>query len=498
MAKYQTGDALPKFKGYALVGPPWEVKQEFTEQQGDWSGGRVSACITGKIIEALPTPIFSYKRDEQHVMPDAAVGHTVAFFPAHPRLNHVAGDDVESYVYKPTWWGDFGDPSPDYALEWMLSRAGASTLGLDAGEDTNRCLDQITALMNTAPPFPVGIWDSRISDLAYQIPADTEVLARFYRFLYWDPRRQRPTWVSYMKEGDNGPYVTREVSFLLRVEAPEEYAGVIMRLPVNYTIRRAIDEGGESLWHQHPSAHWSRVMRDLGVEPADFAETVSDDLLFEVEVGGTPNWLGPLEKALQEASKNNFVHIQTTTKRLKVTDCRKALPLIVETLTGQKAFAAPTLRSAKELSDEELQEHSGRKHEEEEEPIPGFDPPTPATPTTLASDIFSRDEALQAINDLAGFVVWKAAGDAPSEKGLVFAQTYLVPLYAVVGLDKESALSGWTSQILADVHFLMADLTFEAACTKGYAEGKNFDAAVAYGKSLLESSKKAKDANIAF
>lgn len=469
MSKFGTNDegGLVKFKGYMLVGPPFEVRQEFYQPEGEWAQGRWSSVIAGKIHAPLEYPVYTYDRSEKFIAPDDCVGHQVAFFCHHPLKNHVVGDGYDDYRYLATRWDQWGRPWPDYTTEMVLSKVGAGTRGLNTKDD-EELMTQIIALLNTGKPFPVAVWDSRMGDIELQIPAGTEVLAQFHKFLYWDwrPGKERPTWLAYEAQGDSGLYTVRDVTFLLRVVAPDPWTGTLLRLPVNYTIRRGEDDEGNPMWTQHEMAQFSDVMKTFDVKAEDFATSVDESLLMEVEVGEPANWLGPLELALQEAAKRRLVYITVPKRTLKFKHVRVADSLIADRITGQESFIPPVLRSIRDLSKEEIEAAT----QGEEEKIPGFEIPPEMT----------KSEAMAEIHRVVGRQVWPNPHTRPTGEGLEFAKTYLAPAFEVLGRES-TGLDGWTAEKLKDLEVLMGDETFRAACetTK--------DAAVEFGINLLKN-----------
>lgn len=469
MATYGQSDEMVKYKGYMLVGPPFTVKKGFHQPEGEWTQGRWSSVVAGKIHSSLEYPLFSYDRTEQFIAPEECVGHEVAFFPQHPKLNHHVGDGYDGYRYLATRQDRFGRLWPVYTLEWMLSRVGASTKGLNT-EDNDEMMKQIIALLNTGAPFPVAVWDSRMGDAEFQIPAGTEILAQFHKFLYYDWKRKRPAWVPYTAKNDKDEeYIVRDVAFLLRVVAPDPWAGAILRLPVNYAVRHGLDKAGQDQWQSHPKANIDAVMKTLGVAAPDFAKEVDESLLMEVGVGEPANWLGPLEIALQKMATRRLLHITVPDKSIRYKHIQVADDLVIERITGQSSFTPPTLRSIRDLSEAEI----AKATKVEEEGIPGFE-----------DFSLTKPVAMEEIHRVTGRVIWANPPNPPTGDMLKYAQTYLVPALAILDIDRGDPFVGWTGEKIRDLATLLGDVTFQTFCSD-LAEVEDKGALIEYGHNLL-------------
>lgn len=472
-----SGGGGPKFKGYMMVGPPWEVRKEFYKPTFDGANGRVTSVIAGKIHSVLDEPVYNYSRTEKFNAPADAVGHQVSFFVNHPVANHSVGDGYDDYRYLDTKWGTFGRPWPNYTLEMLLGKVGASTRGLHTKDD-EELLKQILALLNTGDPFPIAVWDSKRGDIEYQVPAGTEVLAQFYRFLYWDFERKRPTWATYEATGrnENGEertYTFRDVSFLLRIVAPAPWAGTILRMPVNYTIKRSEDDDGNPAWWHHTKAIFKDVMKTLGVKAESWVKDVDEELLMEVEVGEPANWLGPLEEALQEMANRRLLHITIPKKPLKYRDVLPADTMVIERIMGQTSFTPPPLRSIKDLTAEEIEVATQGAEDEE---IPGFDG---LGMTELT--------AMNEINRIASVKIWTQPNTRPTKEGIAYAQMYLLSAFKILDVPRDNPLEGggWTKAKMKKLETLLQNDDFRAACESIAGEDK--EAAVEFGRNLLST-----------
>lgn len=470
---FSTSDTggFDQFTGFMLVGKPFEIKNGFHQPENTTFGeGRCEGLITGKIHKPLGYSLLSYDGTEEYVAPQECVGHTVSFFVQHPKKNHVIMDEgPDGYWYRASRRGTFRRWWPNFTLEMLLSKVGASTKGL-SGQDDEVLMKEIVALLNTSEPFPWAVWESSMGDIERQIPVGTEVLAQFYRFLYydWSQQRQRPTWVTYELTNKKGEvYTYRDCTFLLRVVAPDPWTGTILRLKVNYTVKHIEEDGIDKWWH-HEKANFSDVMKTFGVYAEDFGPTVDEALLYEAEPGEPANWLGPLEAALQQEAKiGRLVHIKTTNKPLAYRNVDRADDIVKEEILGASSFKPPVLRSIADLSEAEIEAAT----EEPEEEIPGFE--------TLIEE-FSPTKVMKEAKELAGFPVWEGHPKSPpTEKGLRFAKTYLVPMFAIVGLERGAPLAGWTDEKLSRMKTLMADEMFKRACKQSK------EAAIEYGENLL-------------
>lgn len=480
MAKYGTGkgDDKEKFNGFVQVGLPFSIAGGFKVPEGEWAQGRTTAMITGTIQKALPHATESYDGTEKFFAPEECVGHTVAFFPQHLLDNHFVGDGYDDYQFlnvrrskkgnRPLW--------PGYWTEWLLSKAGASTKDLVpwADEDDDRLLKGIVALLNNGGSWPVAIWNSRGGDIERQVPPGTQLLAHFHQFLYWDWKAERPTWVTYQETTDKGTLRTvRDVTFLLRVVAPEPWIGTLLRMPVNYTMRHQ-EEDDEHLWWLHEMSNLGGVIETLGVDLADFVEDVDESLLYEVGVGEPANLLGPLEEVLREVADRRLLGIKIPDRwSVRYKNVKPADAMLIEKVTGEKAFAPGALRTINDLSEEQIETEV-----EEAESIPGFEDD---------DDEFPSDKVFAAAKEMAGFDVWKetGGGKAPlTEEGMKWAGKVLVPLFEIVGIERKTPTVGWTKEKVAQMKTLLADETFVSMC-ESFAGDTDKSAIAEYGKNFL-------------
>jgi len=455
MGKWEEGGG-PSFTGYVKIGPPFEIVNEFRQLEEDWALGRWSATVTARVKGVLPYEVPAYSGDEVFTAPEEAIGHDVRFYLGHPLKNHQPDeDDPDRYAYLDTRWDRYGRPWPSFWTQFVLARAGFSTAGLTYDDD-ERLLQEVTAMLNAGGEWSLAIRESVARDIEGQIPPHTEVLATFHQFLYWDWIRRRPTWVLYTEDREEGPREVRQVVFLLRVVAPEEWAGVLLPVKMNYTIIRAQNAAGEDVWYKsHAKATFDAFMRTLGINVEEFVEDLPDELLLEVPVGARANLLAPLEAALQKAAQmGHLLHVTITENgRVNREAVDAASAVVIQRISGKKSFQPSPLRMIRDISEEQI---AATTPAPSEESIPGFDEkPSPLEdesipPATVASilNAAGRSFGCERTFDEDG---------ALAPEGVEWCRKYLLPVYEFAGLDRSNPLEGWTQTVRENIVAVLAD-----------------------------------------
>jgi len=186
------GTGGPRHSGYAMVGPPFSCEKTFEEVEAEWAGKRVTATFTGTIQKPLSFPVMSYDGQTEHLVPNDAVGDKVWMYLDHQVDNHTVGDDEDSYHWLNTSWSKKGRPFASFWTQWVLARAGFSTLDL-SHKDNDQLTLELQAALNAGGSWAAPIRDSGLKDFQKPIPPGEECLAVFHQMPYINWLLRRPT-----------------------------------------------------------------------------------------------------------------------------------------------------------------------------------------------------------------------------------------------------------------------------------------------------------------
>ena len=477
------GTGGPRHSGYAVIGPPFTCEKTFEEVEADWAGGRITATFTGTIIKPLSFPVMSYDGQTEHLVPEDAVGDKVWMYLEHPLNNHAIGDEEDSYKWLNTNWSRKGRPFASFWTSWALARAGFSTKELSF-KDSDQLAMELQAILNAGGSWATPIRDSRLKDFQKPIPPGEECIAVFHQMPYYDWRLRRPTWVKYQTVTREGQDRTvREVVFLLRVVAPEQWRGVLLPLRSNYTLIHGEKDGVEMWDKTHVNATFDSVLGDLGISPlSEFFEDIPEERLYEHELGGIVNVLDYVETALHRAVEMGHQLYVTIPNEgwINREAVKPATQLNTQRIAGD-GFTVPTLKTVKELG----------PITSEPEPIPGFGEDDAkylsiAEVAAFLNEAGARFDVPQVATTVGKFI---------EGNGVSWLKRFVSPLYEAFGLNRQSPVDNWTMEIRSDMDLLLQDEMFVEGCKdrEDLVEDDAFEGLVAYAKGRLETEKAVAD-----
>lgn len=473
------GSGGPRHSGYAVIGPPFVCEKTFERVNAGWAGGRVTATFTGTIQKPLSYPVMSYDGQTEHRVPEEAVGERIWMYLEHQIDNHTIGDDEDSYRWLPTSWSKKGRPFASFWTAWVLAHAGFSTRDL-SHKDNDQLALELQAALNAGGSWAAPIRDSTLRDFQKPIPPGEEAIAVFHQMPYvnWRFRPARPTWVKYTSVTNEGQERTvREVIFLLRVVAPEQWRGVLLPLRSNYTLIHGQKDGVDMWDKTHVNATFDSVLRKLGVSNLnEFFEDIPEERLYEHDLGEIVNVLDYAETALIRAVEmGHTLHVVVPAEGWMNREAiQPATQLNVQRLAGD-GFVVPVLKTVKELG----------PITSEPEPIPGFGEEEDAT------GYLSMAEVVSFLNNVGRTEIAKPDGTFVVPEGVEWMERFILPLFQVLGLNRNAPFDGWTTEFLDKARLVLQDESYLNGCRRDLDDEEALAAIVEYAKSRLDVEEEA-------